>query len=135
VTSTAKDGDFFLKLQDVDQNGISTFIADGALRASYRALKQPPYNFFGAPWICACEDAREDLSSEAPAELVITLNPTSYILQKGHRFRLTITGSDAAIGPSPAFDPPPLLRLFRSRDHNSSITLPVIPSSGTTSST
>lgn len=131
LTSSARDGDFFVKLQDVDESGASTYITDGALRASRRALADPPYNFFGAPWVSCREDQVQELPAGRPTELVITLNPTSYLLRPGHRFRVTITGSDAAIGATPVLDPAPIVRLFRNRTHSSSITLPVIPGART----
>lgn len=130
LASTATDGDVFVKLQDVDENGVSTFITDGVLRASRRALGEPPYDYFGVPWTSCREDTRQDLTPGVPVELTISLNPTSYILRKGHRFRVTITGSDAAVGPSPVVEPAPVVRLFRDRVRHSSITLPIIPPTG-----
>ncbi len=127
LSSSAADGAFFVKLQDVDPAGASSFVADGMLRATHRVVADPPYNYFGAPWIRSFAADVRDMPIDEPVELVITLSPTSYIFQQGHRIRVTIAGSDTAIGPSPALDTPPLIKVHRNRVHRSRITLPVIP--------
>ncbi|PAL21507.1 CocE/NonD family hydrolase [Sphingopyxis sp. GW247-27LB] len=127
TSSTAKDCDYFVKLQDVGPDGASTYVSEGALRASCRKTGEPPYDFMGLPWpTCRLAD-RADMAPGKPAELAITMTPISYILQKGHRFRVTITGSETAIAVSPEIDPPPVMSIHRNQVHGSSITLPIIP--------
>ncbi|MCR5879574.1 CocE/NonD family hydrolase [Phenylobacterium sp. J367] len=127
VTSTAEDGDFFLKLQDVDPNGVSTYVANGALRASHRALGEPPYRFLGLPWNRSHQADMKPLIKGEPNELVFALFPTSYIFKAGHRLRVTLTGSDLDTGPSPQVSPAPVVSLHRSARHASSVVLPIIP--------
>lgn len=130
TSSTANDGDYFVKLQDVDPDGASTYVSEGVLRASCRKTGEPPYDFMGLPWpSCRLAD-RADLAPGIPNELAIAMSPISYILQKGHRFRVTITGSETAIAAWPPIDPPLVMRIHRNRIHASAITLPIIPASG-----
>ncbi len=127
VTATADDCDVFLKLEDVDANGGTTYVGEGVLRASHRALATPPYNYFGMPWNASSQAAAKPLPKGQASELVFTLHPMSYLFQKGHRVRVTIFGADASVGPTPKLSPPPVVSLHRSGTHASSVTLPVIP--------
>ncbi len=127
ITSTADDGDFFLKVQDVDPSGASGFVASGALRASHRKLGKAPYGYFGLPYNTSLEADAAPIPKGAPIALEFGIFPTSYIVRKGHRIRITITGSDLDTGPSPQVSPAPVISLFRSASHPSSVTLPIIP--------
>ena len=127
ITSTAPDGDFYLKLQDVSPDGASTYVSSGLLRASRRAVGKPLYEFFGLPFnTCYESDARNLVPGEA-TELVFALMPCSYIFQRGHRIRVTITCSDLQWGNPQIFSPTPLVSLHRASAHASSVTLPIIP--------
>ncbi len=127
VSSTADDGDFFLKVQDVDPDGASTYIAQGTLRASHRKLGKPPYDYMGLPYNTSREADVAPLRKGEPNEMQFALFPVSYIVRKGHRIRVTITGSDLDTGPSPQVSPAPVITIHRSASHPSSVTLPIIP--------
>ncbi len=127
VTSTADDGDFFLKVQDVDPAGASTYIANGAIRASHRKLGKAPYDVMGLPWQTNLEADAAPIPKGEPIELQFGIFPTSYNLKTGHRLRVTITGSDLDTGPSPQASPAPVIAVYRSATHPSSVTLPIIP--------
>lgn len=127
VSSTARDGDFFVKLLDVAPDGSSTFISEGALRASHRKIGVPPYDFMGLPWPSSRGEDLQELTPGEPVELRIALSPVSYLLRPGHRLRVTVAGSDTAIAATPVIDPAPVITLHRDRSRSSSITLPVIP--------
>ena len=127
VSSTADDGDFFVKLEDVDAAGGTSYVCDGMLRASNRALATPPYNYFGMPWNASTEAAAKPLPKGQASELVLALHPMSHLFQRGHRIRVTIFGADKSIGPTPKLSPPPVVGMHRSAVHASSIVLPVVP--------
>jgi putative CocE/NonD family hydrolase len=127
VTSSAPDGDFFVKLQDVDEHDVSTYVTDGTLRASERALGKAPYMFFDLPWSSNFKTDIKVLPAGKPVEIAIWMNPLSYIFQKSHRIRVTVTGSDLAIAKSPVVEPAPIVSLHRSLDFSSCVNLPVIP--------
>jgi putative CocE/NonD family hydrolase len=126
VTSTAPDGDFFAFLQDVDDTGTSRPISDGALRASHRALTEPPYENFGLPYHSGLQSDAAPLPP-TPSELVFGLTSTSYVVKAGHRVRLTITGADRGSAQTPELSPAPTVNVLRSVDYASYVTLPIIP--------
>ena len=126
VTSSAKDGDFFAYLEDVDAKGASHYVTEGTLRASHRALHQPPYEYLGLPYHgCYAADVAE-LPGE-PTELFFDLQPTSIVFHPGHRIRVTITCADKDNTATPELSPPPLVKIHRGKEHASHIVLPVIP--------
>ncbi len=127
VTSTADDGDFFVKVQDVDPAGASTYVANGILRASHRKLATPPYDYMGLPWNSSLQADVQPMLKDEPTELRFALFPTSYLFRRGHRIRVTVTGSDLNLGVSPKVSPAPVISLHRSAAHPSSVILPIIP--------
>jgi len=127
VTSTADDGDFFVYLEEIDERGRSTYISEGVLRASHRAMAEAPWNTFGLPFHRSFEADIVPLPDGAPVELVFDLQPTSNIFDAGHRLRITVNGADADSFQTPKLDPPPTVSIHRSARHPSHILLPVIP--------
>ncbi len=124
VSSTAKDGDFFLYLEDVFEKGYSNYVTEGALRASHRQLFTPPFDNFGLPYQRSF--ARDILPlPDQPVEMAIRLLPTSYAFDAGHRLRLTITCADAENALTPRLDPAPTVTVYRSLASSSFISLPV----------
>ncbi len=131
VTSSADDGDFWVKVEDVAPDGRSTYVSRGAQRASRRKLGAPPYDYIGMPWETCLEADAAPLPKGVPTELVFALTPISYIARRGHRLRVTVTGADRNIGETPRLSPAPTISLHRSARHASSVTLPIIPPSRT----
>ncbi len=126
VTSSAKDGDFFVYLEDISAARYSKFVTEGNLRASHRAISTAPYENLGLPYHRSYAEDIADLPDQ-PVELVFDLLPTSYVFAAGHRIRVTITCADKDTALTPQLDPPPTVHLYREADHASYIVLPIIP--------
>lgn len=131
VTSTAKDGDFFAYLEEVDAKGFSHYITEGTLRASHRAISEPPFDYLELPYHRSFEEDLVALPDEA-AELTFDLHPTSNIFDKGHRIRLTITCADKDNALTPEISPPPSVTIFLNANYSSYISLPVIQTTSET---
>jgi uncharacterized protein len=127
ITSTANDGDFFVYLEEVTPDGASHYVTEGALRASHRAVSNPPYNTLGLPYHRSFAADVKPLP-RAPAELTFDLHPTSKIFAVGNRIRVTIVGADKDNTLTPKLSPVPKVSIHRNAEHASFITLPVIPS-------
>jgi uncharacterized protein len=126
VTSSAKDGDFFVYLEDISEARYSKYITEGNLRASHRAISAAPFEYLGLPYHRSYAEDIADLPDQ-PVELIFDLIPTSYIFHAGHRIRVTITCADKDTALTPQLDPPPTVHLYWEADHASYIVLPVIP--------
>jgi len=126
ISSTAADGDFFVYLEEVDTEGVSHYVTEGAMRASHRALHEPPYDNLGNPYHRSYEVDVMGLTPGEPVELAFDLHPTSNIFNTGHRIRITITCADKDNALTPELSPPPTITLVRNREQASHVVLPVV---------
>jgi putative CocE/NonD family hydrolase len=127
IVTDAPDMDFFVYLEEVDASR-STYLTEGNLRASHRALNKAPFNNLGLPYHRHYKNDLAPIRAGEPFELVFDLLPTSYLFRAGNRIRITITCADADNFETPALNPAPKLHLLRDRNHPSSIQLPVVES-------
>ena len=121
------DLDFFIYLEEVDGNR-STYLTEGNLRASHRAISKAPYNNLGLPYHSHYKSDLASIPAGKPVELVFNLLPTSYVFHAGNRIRITVTCADADNFETPALDPAPKIRLLRDVAHSSFVELPIIHS-------
>jgi putative CocE/NonD family hydrolase len=125
LTTAAPDLDVFVYLEDVDAQGGSTYITEGNLRASHRALHDAPYDAFGLPFRLYYESEIQLLSAGTPFELEIDLLPTAYRFQQSHRIRIAITFTDTDNFDTPILDPAPEVHLLHNQEYPSLINLPI----------
>ncbi len=126
VSSTAADGDFFAYLEEVDAEGVSYYVSEGAIRASHRTLHEPYYDNLGLPFHRSHEEDVVELTPDEPAELVFDLQPTSNVFNAGNRIRITITCADKDNAMTPELSPAPTVSVYRNAGHGSHVNLPVI---------
>lgn len=125
IASNAADQNVFAYLEDVAPDGQASIVTDGRLKASQRALHQPPYGFLGLPWHRGLEEDYAPLAAGQPVELRFDMLPLSYIFKAGHRLRVTVTGSDPR--ERPAAPTGNVLTLLSDAQHPSFVSLPVMP--------
>jgi uncharacterized protein len=128
IGADAPDADIVARLDDVAPDGTTrSYNMHGQFRASHRALAKAPYDTMGLPWHSFTRDAARPLS-DTPSEVAFEMLPLSYIFNAGHRIRLTLFFADSASPAAPAAAP--RVTLARSPAMPSSVTLPIIPASG-----
>jgi putative CocE/NonD family hydrolase len=124
VTSSVRDVDAFVYLEEVAPDGSSTYVSEGVLRASHRQLSVAPYRNLGLPWTRShAVDVRPLPNS--PAELTFDLLPTAKRFRAGHRIRVTIQGADRDTHARVSHGAPTVV-LYRDRRRASRIVLPVM---------
>lgn len=127
VASTAKDQDFFVYLEDVDEHAVSTLMTEGILRASNRATRNPPFANGGIPWHPSFRSDQVDLVPGVPVKLDFALSPMSNYIRKGHRLRVAINNFDRQGNwDTPEITPAPTVSIYHDSQHPSSITLPFL---------
>jgi putative CocE/NonD family hydrolase len=127
ISSTAKDGAFFVYLEDVDEKGRVTYITEGHLRAMCRKTSdsEPPFKVFG-PYRTFTRDDSAPLIKDEIVDLTFDLIATSVLIKKGHRIRLAIAGADKdSFDRFPRDGSIPSIRVERNRTFPSCIVLPV----------
>jgi putative CocE/NonD family hydrolase len=127
VTSTATDGAFFVYLEDVDQQGVVTYVTEGELRALHRKISAdtPPYKI-AVPYHSFKKKDAMPLVPGQVAELKFALQPTSVLIKKGHRLRIAIAGADKDTFVRIPETGVPVIKFARNQQHASWIELPVI---------
>ncbi|MBX3148012.1 MAG: CocE/NonD family hydrolase [Gemmatimonadales bacterium] len=126
VSSNQSDGDFYAVLTEVDSAGVSRYVTEGILRASYRDTTTPPYDYLGLPWHRAYKADRKPLTPGQVVTLQFPLHPTATVFNAGHRLRVTIMGADADNTERPPVRGRPTVTLHRGPEHPSGIRLPVM---------
>jgi putative CocE/NonD family hydrolase len=127
VTSTEKDGAFFVYLEDVTPDGRVLYLTEGELRAEDRKVAPEK-----APYICPTPYHSFEKADAVPltpgetAELAFGLQPISVRVPAGHRLRVAIAGSDADTFARVPEKGTPTVTVARSKAHASWIDLPVV---------
>jgi len=127
IATDVSDLDVFVYLEEADPKGNVTYITEGNLRASHRALSEASFDNFGLPYQRSYEEDIAQIPLGEPVELVFDLLPTSKLFHKGNRIRITVTGADADNFETPILDPAPEIRLLRNATYASFVDLPIIP--------
>lgn len=127
LITRAPDLDVFVYLERVDSSGRSTYITEGLLRASHRALGKAPYDYLGLPYHNHYRREIDPIPAGEPIELLIDLLPTAVRFPAGSRIRVTIAFADADNFETPVLDSAPELQLLRDSAHPSFIQLPIAP--------
>jgi putative CocE/NonD family hydrolase len=122
------DLDVFVYLEAVDPQGNATYVTEGNLRATHRALSAAPYANLGLPYHNHYERDLKPIRAGEPFELVIDLLATSYLFPAGSRIRITVAFADADNFDTPILEPVPGLNLLRSRHNPSRVQLPLTAS-------
>ena len=122
----APDLDVFVYLEEVDEEGNSTYVTEGNLRASHRAPGEATFENFGLPWHNHFQSDLKEIPSEEPFELVFDLLPTAFEFSKGRHIRLAIAFADADNFDTPIIDPAPVVHVLRDKHHPSFIDLPML---------
>lgn len=94
IRSDRNEADLFAYLEDVAPDGSVTEVTEGRLRASLRALADPPFKLPGLPWHRAWAEDSRPLAAGEMATLRFAMMPTSYVFKAGHRLQVTVTGTD-----------------------------------------
>ncbi|RRJ64634.1 CocE/NonD family hydrolase [Paenibacillus oralis] len=150
VSSTADNGDFFIYLEDVDENGKAVLVTEGLLRAGFNGLYDNDTMIQGRekgidvkpelPWHGYEKSQYNDavFANGSIVQLTVDLLPTSWVFKEGHSIRVSIACADwptfeilPELSPTNNPDDPdnivPVITVHRDGEHPSHLMLPVIP--------
>jgi hypothetical protein len=130
AAATASDFDWQVRLTDVHSDGSSSWISDGQLRASLRAidLKRSRRNTAGdiiRPWYTF--DRHDAVPLGKNVEYLIELAPTSNVFAKGDRIRVDVQPVAEGYVDSVRTAGVGLLQVRLGGPSDSSILLPLVP--------
>ncbi|MCP4302086.1 MAG: CocE/NonD family hydrolase [Gammaproteobacteria bacterium] len=148
VSSSEAYGDFYVFLEDVDEQGTSLMVTEGQLRAGWKNLHDNDEMIDNSPldvkpdlpWHGYEKDQWTDqaLADGEIVKLTIDLAPTSWTVRRGHRIRIAIAGSNypnyslhPQLSPSNNPEAPdtiaPTIKVHWGAEHPSRVVLPIIP--------
>jgi putative CocE/NonD family hydrolase len=95
MSSTTADGAVIAYLQDVGPDGSVRLLTEGHLRLIHRRVSEntPPYPVAGPYHTFLRKDAA-DMPLNSIEQVGFSLLPTSVLIKKGHRIRISIAGHD-----------------------------------------
>ena len=125
ISSTAEDVDFYVYLEEIDQEGASECITTGILRASHRLMAEPPFNNLGLPYHRHFAADVKPLEKNTVAECQFDLLPIARVFKKGNRIRVTVTCADKNYTEHGQVDPPPAVNINHNKRYASHIVLPI----------
>jgi putative CocE/NonD family hydrolase len=129
LSSDAKDVQLFVYISSVDKFGKATHITEGQFRGLHRkeSNKKSPVPTFAPYHTFNKEDAMEWIPNKVE-KIHFELIPTSHLIKKGERIRISIAGADAD-----HFDEiddkacnPASLQLFCTKEYPSQVHLPLM---------
>jgi putative CocE/NonD family hydrolase len=126
LRTRAPDLDIFAYLEEVDGQGRSTYVTEGALRASHRAAAEPPYDYLELPYHDHCQSHLAAIPRGEPFEVALDLEPTGFEFPSGSRVRVTIAFADAGNFDTPILEPAPGVELLHDTQHPSRVDIPAI---------
>ncbi len=129
ITSSETDGAFYVYLEDIHQDGKVTYITEGQLRAIHRKVSQdePPHKMLVPYHSFKQKDALTLIPGEV-AKITFGLNPTSVLIRKGHRIRVSLAGHDKDTFERIPHEGTPAITVERNNIYASCIELPLIAS-------
>ncbi len=126
LTTTARDIDLHLSLQDVDESDSVHQVSQGVLRASHRKESEPSFNNMGLPFHRHYKEDLLPIPQDQPVKLAFDLLPTAKVFYKGHSIRVTITCSNAKWDGLSEEKQAPRVKINGSKQNESGIRLPVV---------
>ncbi|TAJ54741.1 MAG: CocE/NonD family hydrolase [Nevskiaceae bacterium] len=141
VSSTGTDAGVLVRVTEVTADGVSHERSNGILTASFRATDEARSRKLAGqmiqPWHAYTEASRQPLVAGEPTLLPIEVFPTSVVIKKGNRLRITVSGSDFPHGLPPVTDLVDqalgLITFYSDAAHPSSVLLPAVPVGAITS--
>lgn len=124
LSSTHEDGAVFVYLEDVDEQGNSTYITEGGLRLIQRKENNDTTVTYNTHTFSE-EDAMPMVPGKAET-IKLTLWPTSVLIKKGHSIRVAIAGADKSTFDRIPEKGTPTLTIYRTSAGSSFITLPIV---------
>lgn len=137
MSTTALDASLSVRVDDVDERGVAKSLSNGLQTVSLRAIDLDRSRTLNGrviqPWHPYTQASVSAPGLLVPDQVSVEVFPTSALLAKGHRLRVSVGSNDLPQGVPPI---PTLLKslvgvltIYSDAAHPSSVVLPVVPAS------
>jgi putative CocE/NonD family hydrolase len=135
ISTTAQDAGLLVRVTDVAENGSSREITNGILTASFRAVDPARSRYLDGqmiqPWHPFTAESRQIPGRGEIVQVPLEIFPSSFVIKRGHRLRISVGASDFPHGLPPLTDLVDqlagVLTIHSDAERPSSIVLPVLP--------
>ena len=127
LSTTHEDGAIIAYLEDIDEEGTVYNITEGEFRFIHRKIstEEPPYKIMVPYHSFKREDSQPMVPGEI-TEIKFGFLPTSVLIKKGHRIRISLAGADKHTFSRYPSEGNPTLRIQHNKRNPSFIELPLI---------
>jgi len=140
ISTTTQNAGIIVRVSDLQPDGTAKALTSGLLTASLRAVDASRSRYLDGEmiqlWHPFTTDSVQAVGPDNIVELPVEIFPTSALIQKGHRLRISVGSSDAPgmLKPLPDLlqSAAGLLGIYNDAQHPSSVVLPVVPVSALT---
>jgi len=136
LSTTSADAPVVVRVADVDAGGTPVPLTNGIMQASLRAVDTTKSRYLNGemiePWHPFTQASIQSVGSGNVVEVPVEVFPTSALIRKGHRLRVSVGSSDFPHGLPPLRDAvdelPGILTIHSDAMHPSSVVLPKVGS-------
>ncbi|MEY3050256.1 MAG: hypothetical protein RLY31_41 [Bacteroidota bacterium] len=125
LSASTEDGAVLVYLEDVDENGKSTYVTEGGLLLEHRKLSDNPLSDH-IPYHTFAKADAAPMPVNGLEEIRFKLWPTSVLVRKGHSIRIAIAGADKDTFDRIPADDIPVFKIYRDKHHVSFLDLPIV---------
>ncbi|QGY43160.1 CocE/NonD family hydrolase [Maribellus comscasis] len=126
ANSSCGDFDLYVYLEDVAPNGVSSYLSEGCIRASFYKQTEAPYNNLGLPYHRCYQEDTANINPGEIYKLSFDMLPLYHQFEKGHKIRVTLTCADKDNTNSHIIFKESEITVFRDALHSSFIRLPLL---------
>jgi len=127
LSTTHQDGVIYTYLEDINPEGVVTYITDGHFRFIHRKIsEEPPLYKTMVPYHSYKKKDALEVVPNKVMEIKYGLFSTSVVIKKGHRIRIAIAGHDRETFKKYPSTGKPILTIYRNSKTPSYIDIPII---------
>jgi len=135
ISSTLSNAGLAVRVSDVAPNGSAFNLSNGLLTVSLRAVDPAKSRYLDGqmiqPWHPFTQASLQPLTPGEPTLVAVEVFPTSALIKKGHKLRISVGASNFPFGLPPLPDllatTGGVLSVYNDAAHPSSVVLPVVP--------
>lgn len=135
ITTTASNAGLVVRVSDLQPDGTARSLTSGLQTASLRAVDESRSRYLNGqmiqPWHPFTKVSEQGLESGVPVKVSVEIFPTSALIKKGHRLRVSVGPSNFPFGAMPvptlAQSAVGVINIHHDSKYPSSVVLPRIP--------
>lgn len=135
MSTTAQNAGLVVRVSDLEPGGTAKALSSGIQTASLRAVDASKSRYLNGemiqPWHPFTADSLQAVGSGNLVKVPVEIFPTSALIRKGHKLRISVGASNFPFGLMPAPDlaqsAAGVLSIYNDAEHPSSVVLPVVP--------